>query len=122
VLANGKIHDRLVAFLLGSPDRYGWWAGRYVLRPDHLHLLAMQAPEAVPLGEWIKALKAFIANREFRWQESHFDHVLRSDESETEKWEYVRQNPVRADLVTDAEHWPYAGEFNWNDERPHRVR
>ncbi len=121
MLANGKIHDRLVTFLLGSPDRYGWWPGRYVLMPDHLHLLVIQTPEAVSLGAWIKALKAFVANDKFRWQESLFDHLLRSDESESEKWEYIRQNPVRAGLATDADDWPFAGEIDWSDERPRRV-
>ena len=32
------------------------------------------------------------------WQEGFFDHVLRSEESYAEKWEYVRLNPVRAGL------------------------
>ena len=40
-----------------------------------------------------------------------FDHVLRSDESYSEKWNYVRNNPVRAGLVQNADDWPYAGEI-----------
>jgi hypothetical protein len=38
-----------------------------------------------------------------------FDHILRSDESYAQKWDYVRDNPVRVGLVTSAEDWPYAG-------------
>ena len=45
------------------------------------------------------------------WQRRFFDHVLRSEESYAQKWEYVRDNPVRAGLVTDADDWPYAGEI-----------
>ena len=45
------------------------------------------------------------------WQRRFFDHVLRSDESYAQKWNYVRENPVRAGLVTNAEDWPYAGEI-----------
>jgi hypothetical protein len=41
------------------------------------------------------------------WQEGCFDRLLRSDESLSEKWEYLRQNPVRAGLVNDPEDWPY---------------
>ena len=37
------------------------------------------------------------------WQEESFDHVLRTDESFLEKQEYIRQNPVRAGLVTSPE-------------------
>ena len=43
------------------------------------------------------------------WQSEFFDHVLRSSESYSQKWDYVRENPVRAGLVTDADAWPYQG-------------
>jgi len=45
------------------------------------------------------------------WQPGFFDHVLRSDESYAEKWNYVRDNPVRAGLVKAADDWPYQGEI-----------
>jgi REP element-mobilizing transposase RayT len=45
------------------------------------------------------------------WQRRFFDHVLRNDESYAQKWNYVRENPVRAGLVAKAEDWPYAGEI-----------
>ena len=48
------------------------------------------------------------------WQEEFFDHVLRSKESYAEKWDYVRDNPVRAGWAKRAEDWPYAG---WVDFR-----
>jgi hypothetical protein len=44
------------------------------------------------------------------WQRGFFDHLIRNLESYGEKWEYVRQNPVRARLVTRPEDWPYHGE------------
>lgn len=43
------------------------------------------------------------------WQDGFFDHVLRSSESYSEKWNYVRMNPVRAGLVNNAEDWPFSG-------------
>jgi putative transposase len=45
------------------------------------------------------------------WQKTFFDHVLRSAESYTEKWHYVRENPVRAGLVKRWEDWPFRGEI-----------
>jgi REP element-mobilizing transposase RayT len=45
------------------------------------------------------------------WQRRFFDHVLRNEESYAQKWEYVRENPVRAGLVANANDWPYAGEI-----------
>jgi hypothetical protein len=43
------------------------------------------------------------------WQREYFDHVLRSGESYAQKWDYVRENPVRAGLVTSWDHWRYVG-------------
>jgi hypothetical protein len=45
------------------------------------------------------------------WQKDFFDHVLRSDESYSEKWQYMRQNPVRAGLVEKPEDWEFQGEI-----------
>jgi hypothetical protein len=44
------------------------------------------------------------------WQQGFFDHVVRNSESYSEKWEYVRQNPVRAGLCLRPEDWPWQGE------------
>ena len=52
------------------------------------------------------------------WQKGFFDHVLRSHESASQKWEYVKNNPVRHGYVACAEDWPYQGELNileWHD-------
>ncbi len=43
------------------------------------------------------------------WQEEFFDHVLRSTESYSQKWDYVKKNPVRAGLVANASDWPWQG-------------
>jgi len=40
-----------------------------------------------------------------------FDHLLHSYESYSQKWEYVRMNPVRAKLCETPEAWPYQGEI-----------
>ena len=45
------------------------------------------------------------------WQEEFFDHVLRSGESYSQKWNYVKENPVRAGLVKNADDWPWQGEI-----------
>jgi len=46
------------------------------------------------------------------WQKGFFDHVLRGSESASEKWEYVRDNPVRAGLVKCREDWLFWGEVH----------
>jgi hypothetical protein len=63
------------------------------------------------VGSGIKTVisKALGVRGEF-WQPSFFDHILRNDESYSEKWEYVCQNPVRAGLVKEPDDWQYQGE------------
>jgi putative transposase len=43
------------------------------------------------------------------WQKGFFDHIMRSADSYSEKWDYVSANPVRAGLVHHADAWPYQG-------------
>ncbi len=117
-LANASVHDRWQTFITGSVDRYGWWVACYVLMPDHVHLFARPNATAVALGAWIKAMKAFVAQREFQWQAGFFDHALRSVESFAEKWDYIRMNPVRKGWVKAAEDWPYWGGFHPQHGRP----
>jgi REP element-mobilizing transposase RayT len=111
VLAEDGVQRRVRQFVGGSMDRYQVWVDSYVLMPDHVHLIITVGGD-IKLGEWVKAFKAFVRNREFYWQDSFFDHILQSRESRSEKWEYIRQNPVRAGLVSSVEEWPYADRFD----------
>ena len=111
-LANFTTHERFLTFIEGSATRYGWWVECYVLMPDHIHLFATPSVEAATLGKWIKALKAMTSQHEFKWQAGCFDHVLRNHESKSQKWDYVKDNPVRAGLVKKAEDWPYWTAFH----------
>jgi putative transposase len=88
--------------------------------PDHLHLFVC-GPHNFVLAEWMKGLKRGISNafrdnsKRVRWQPGFFDHLIRNDESYGEKWNYVRENPVRAGLVASADDWPYQGEVVYID-------
>jgi putative transposase len=85
--------------------------------PEHIHLFVC-GPDDFSLGAWIGSLKQALAKSMGRrragdviWLRGFFDHLLRSDESYGQEWNYGRENPVRAGLVTKAENWPYAGEI-----------
>ena len=88
--------------------------GRYVVIPDHIHLF-VRGDGNFSLSQWIAGLKRAISNalkvRGTFWQPGFFDHILRSDESYSEKWNYVRENPVRAGLVKNADDWRFQGEI-----------
>jgi len=55
------------------------------------------------------------------WQRVFFDHLLRSEESYAQKWDYVRENPVRAGLVAHSNEWTYLGEIFALDYRVERL-
>ncbi len=118
--------------ILTTPEMHGllceswqkassWLVGRYVVMPDHVHLFCAPGtdpPESLP--SWVSYWKrqaAFAAGGSF-WQKNYWDTQLRQHESYAAKWEYVRNNPVRAKLSVTSEAWPYQGELNllrWHD-------
>jgi putative transposase len=60
------------------------------------------------LSNLVRDFKRIAARKgRIKWQRNFFDHRLRHDESETEKYEYIRQNPVRAGLVREDDEWPH---------------
>ena len=117
LLANDSVHaafrdyaERGLAFHVGT--------GRYVLMPDHVHVFVRIGP-GMTLRRWASGLKQALGKalhalghesatppgmklKSF-WQPGFFDHLLRSDESYAQKWDYVWRNPVRAKLVTQPE-------------------
>ncbi len=66
VLDNEPTFERFVAFLLDSPTRYHWFGRRFVVMPDHIHLIAQMGHDAIRLGQWMKALKAVVGGLERR--------------------------------------------------------
>ena len=138
-LSHDRVHQAFHAFCQGGLER-GVFVGRYVLMPDHLHLfvtfgaeyksrlIARRESDAAvaavcdrrisPLWYWMKSLKnslsktlRFMGVPAPHWQKAFFDHVLRSEESYSEKWLYVAENPVRKGLVPRWEDWPFQGEI-----------
>jgi putative transposase len=92
--------------------------GRYVIMPDHLHLF-VAVDSLLELSQWMKSLKNTLSKTlrtkgepSPHWQKGFFDHVLRSTESYSQKWEYVRANPHRAGLVLEGDEWSYSGEVH----------
>jgi len=121
ILANAAAHEILRKELYDLKDRYGWAIGRYTVMPDHVHFFAASfdngpgASKSLPtvIGKWkewtAKRLTTTAGITGPIWQREFFDHLLRSEESRSEKWEYIRKNPERLNLVANADDWPYSG-------------
>jgi len=104
ILAVPEIHRAFLEFARLGEDR-GTFIGAYVLMPNHIHLFVLLNPGA-KLAIWMKSLKNSLSKTlrsleipSPHWQKGFFDHVLRSTDSYGQKWNYVRDNPVRAGLV-----------------------
>ncbi|PYL15128.1 MAG: hypothetical protein DMF46_07120 [Verrucomicrobia bacterium] len=127
ILNNGDIHTRFIEFGKEGADN-GDWLGAYVLMADHLHAFVVIDDERTTLSTWMKSLKNTISKvlrgngiLSPHWQKGFFDHILRSGNLCAEKWEYVRDNPVRAGLVEKWNEWPFVGEIFDLEFRVDRV-
>jgi len=124
VLAQDEAAQILVEEWRAARCRHGWAVGRYVIMPDHVHFFCRSEIGAQTLSDFVgnwkswtrRAINALSQPRSTPaattlWQREFFDHVLRSNESYAEKWNYVWENPVRAGLVKSADDWSYSGEI-----------
>jgi len=100
------------------PEAFGGGARRAADRPEDGSAGASPSREddaLPPLDNWVRYWKSQFSKRgqnpERCWQPDHWDTRLRHEESYDAKWEYVRNNPVRAGLVVRPEDWPYSGEL-----------
>ena len=87
-----------------------------LMMPDHIHLLTAPIERELSVAAFLKWLKRWFNElydfpRPCRWQSGGFDRLLRTSESIHDKWNYVRENPVRAGLVQHWKQWPYRKGF-----------
>jgi REP element-mobilizing transposase RayT len=88
-----------------------------VVMPDHVHVLARPLPISVgqpnchDLGDIMHRVKGFSShqiNRTRRrkgsvWQDERYDRIVRDETEFEEKWNYTRNNPVKAGLAEKPE-------------------
>lgn len=120
ILDNDAVHASFLVYARKGAELGRAYVGRYVIMPDHIHVF-IAGGEQFDLGMWVRGLKRAVSKvltPDFEhWQPGFFDHLMRSDESLEEKWNYVKNNPVRAGLVATPEQWPFQGEI----ERIHQL-
>ncbi len=91
-----------------------WWIHYLLLMPDHLHGLISFGRD-VAMRRIIADWKPYLARENrIEWQRDFFDHRIRDEESLSEKWHYIRHNPVRKQLVSEPDEWPY----QWHNGQP----
>jgi putative transposase len=112
-LADNSVHASLCE---AWQSAQAWLVGYYLPMPDHMHLFCAPHEVGFPLEKWVTFWKRQFhrlhEDPDCRWQPDPFHHRLRRQESYTEKWQYVRENPLRKGLVKNANGWPYQGMLN----------
>ena len=99
-----------------------WLVSDYLLMPDHLHLFCAPRDLNFTIERWLGFWKDRLAKSQAdagRFQSGGFHHRLRNGESYSQKWQYVRENPVRHKLAERPEDWPYFGrvhDIRWSAE------
>ncbi len=95
-----------------------------VVMPDHVHLMLTPLVDydrrrVYPLSEIMQAIKSASSHKLNKllgrhgkvWQDEYFDTIIRRSESLEAKIQYVRDNPVRAGLVTSPERYRWLWEL-----------
>ena len=83
-----------------------WFLYLFLVMPDHLHMLATfpSGSGKTTCGAW----KGFLRKTSgIRFQSDCFEHRIRNEREFSEKWHYIRANPVRKGLVDMPDKWPY---------------
>ena len=116
ILANQIIMDAFIAYASKNMDA-GRVIGKFIVMPEHIHFFTC-LNEGDQLKTFVRLLKQHLSislrknsNHKLAWQPGFFDHLIRNSESYSEKWNYVHENPVRAQLVDEADEWPWQGEI-----------
>jgi REP element-mobilizing transposase RayT len=97
-----------------------------VVMPDHVHMLIQPLLKSEhdfwSLSSIMHSIKSYSAKQVPKvmkhigtvWQSERYDRISRHDREFQDTWEYIRQNPVQAELSATAEEYP----FFWQVSEP----
>ncbi len=106
-------------------DAVRYWDGRKwkiyaaVVMRDHVHVLAqpmaLSEGSSINLGEILHSIKSFSAHQINKlraargpfWQQESYDRIVRDEAEFLEKWQYIRNNPVKQGLAANPEEYPW---------------
>lgn len=93
-----------------------WLVGDYLIMLDHVHLFCAPHDLHFDIDTWVEFWKRQFSRRHLdrscAWQRKSFHHRLRDRIEYDEKLAYVRENPLRKQLVAKPEDWPYQGRIH----------
>ncbi|OHB68766.1 MAG: hypothetical protein A2V70_01815 [Planctomycetes bacterium RBG_13_63_9] len=116
-------HERALALdAIRHWDGIRWTLYAAVVMADHAHVLVqpLRIPEKQPpawyaLGSIFHSIKSYSAHEINRlrgqsgavWQDEREDRIVRDEREFWEKWQYIRDNPVKEALVASPEEYAW---------------
>ena len=100
-------------------DGNKWLLFAAAILPDHVHVLAKTLTNPgggfFDLGEIIHSVKSYSAQKISQqrgkrgsiWQDERYDRIVRDEAEFLEKWNYIRNNPVKSGLADRPEDYPW---------------
>ena len=75
-------------------DANKWYIALFLVMPDHWHAI-MGFGGHSKMTESIRSWKRYTSRQlEIEWQDGFFEHRLRNENEEREKFLYIKRNPV----------------------------
>jgi putative transposase len=110
-------HDRWAKLMEQTLLHYGerdYCLHAFVIMPDHVHVLLTPNLTIEKAFQLIKGGFSFRARKELAWkfeiwQQGFSDHRIRDEEDWQHHLDYIRQNPVRAGMVSEFNNYQYMG-------------
>ncbi len=96
-----------------------WKVFTAVVLPDHVHALVQPLPHpgggVYHLKEILHSVKSFTSYRIMKlrgpkgslWQDESYDRIVRDEAEFLEKWNYIRNNPLKAGLIELPENYAW---------------
>jgi putative transposase len=110
-----EFHQSFRELLLHAAARERFLCPTYCLMPDHIHMVWMGLNLHSDQLHGMVFLRTYLEPKlvPAKFQVQEHDHVLAEKERKQQAFAraccYVRDNPVRAGLVSNRERWPYTG-------------
>ena len=91
----------------------------FVVMPDHVHMLIQPLPktaqETWSLSSILHSIKSYSAKQIPKvmphmgtvWQPERYDRIIRTDQEFQATWNYICQNPVKANIIDGTGHYPF---------------
>ena len=87
--------------------------------PDHFHALIGIGKSNKSLGQICGAFKSLTTRISWKWyegaiwQRQFYDHIVRNEEDFFDCVNYIKQNPVKACLVSKWDDWEFTGRMDY---------